>query len=145
MKFNWGWGIAIFLTLFISFIMYFVIYSFSNKTDLEYEDYYAKELVHQEVIDAKTNALPFSKEVKITVDNENVLLNFPANFNVKITEGTVSFFRPSDNNLDKKFKLNLDNNSQYFESSQFKSGYYNVIIEFKDESKNYYIKESVYL
>ena len=57
MKFNWGWGIAIFLTLFISFIMYFVIYSFSNKTDLEYEDYYAKELVHQEVIDAMKLAL----------------------------------------------------------------------------------------
>ena len=144
MKINWGWGIAIFLTCFIGFILYFVIYSFGNKTDLEYEDYYAKELVHQEVIDATKNALPFAKNITISTNSTNILLTFPENFNKEIIEGTLTFFRPSDKNLDKIFDLKLnENKSQLFDNNLLESGFYNVIIEFKDKTKSYYLKKEI--
>jgi len=146
MKINWGWGIAIFLTCFIAFILYFVIYSFGNKYDLEYEDYYPRELVHQQEIDATKNALPFAKDIKIKSTETSVEVNFPAKFTKQITEGMVTFFRPSDKDLDKDFKLNLDSkNSQSIDINEFKTGFYNVIIEFKDSEKSYYLKKGIYI
>jgi hypothetical protein len=70
MKFNWGWGIAIFFTLFAGFIMYSV-YRFSNmKEDLVSDDYYNKELAFQQNIDAAHNSIKYSEKATCVVNKE---------------------------------------------------------------------------
>ena len=53
---NWGWKLAIGSALFMAFIIYFVVQSFNDKTQLVSDNYYEHELKFQEQIDAAKNA-----------------------------------------------------------------------------------------
>lgn len=143
---NWGWKIAIFLTCFIAFIMYMVIYSFTTTNDLVAEDYYNQEIQYQQNIDAQKNALPFSDNVTINSDAENVVIQFPDNFDIKYTDGEISFYRPDNAKFDKKFSLDLNQNkNQNIEKSKIVPGFYKVTIQFTDGENLYLMNKDIWL
>lgn len=143
---NWGWRIAIFLTLFIGFIMYMVIYSFGVTNDLVSEDYYNQEIQYQLNIDAQKNALPFSEEVKLTSTEDKVMITFPSDFNLEIEKGDISFYRPDNAKLDKSITLQLDaNNSQSINRKEIAGGFYKVTIQFINKGKTYLINKEIWV
>ncbi|MDB4089300.1 FixH family protein [Flavobacteriales bacterium] len=143
---NWGWKIAIFLTCFIGFIMYMVIYSFSTSNDLVAEDYYNQEILYQDNIDAQKNALPFKNGVTISSSSENVIIQFPANFDVKFTDGEISFYRPDNAKLDRKFNLKLtQENNQLLDKSKIAPGFYKVTIQFTTGEKHYLLNKEIWV
>jgi len=99
-KFNWGTGIFIFITLFL-LVNAFVIYnSFQQRNDLVEEEYYPQGLEYQKQIDrfAKANAL--SANIEISEKAGELVITYPGELKSKNIKGQVIFFRPSDENAD---------------------------------------------
>jgi len=143
---NWGWRIAVFLTCFIGFIMYMVIYSFGVENDLVAEDYYNQEIQYQAHIDAQTNALPFNKEVTVSSKTDKVEIQFPADFDITYTDGEISFYRPDDAKLDKKYTLTLTpEKNQIIDKSEIAPGFYKVTIQFTDGEKIYLMNKEIWV
>ena len=141
---NWGWKIAIFLTLFIGFILSMVIYSFTVTSDLVAKDYYNQEIQYQQNINAQTNALPISKKVLLKSNEENIVVTFPDDFNMNIEKGDITFYRPDDAKLDKSIELQLDvNNIQLIQKKLIAVGFYKVTIQFISEGKTYLINKKI--
>src|SRR5690625_4056222 len=105
MKINWGTGLAIWLVIFIVFILQFVIrISVQDKYDNELvtENYYEKELVFQEQIDGITNANKNHIKLKSQRTDKGFELIFPENLDASKIEGSLVLYRPSNNKLDRE-------------------------------------------
>jgi len=143
---NWGWRIALFLTLFISFILYMVIYSFGRTNDLVSEDYYNQEIQYQKNIDAQENALSLAKEVKIVSHEDKIVLSFPSSFDSNIEKGDISFYRPDNALLDRSFPMNLgEDNSQTFLKKNIVSGFYKITIQFVKNGELFLINKEMWI
>ncbi len=77
MKWNWGTGIALTLTLFGGLMAFAVYSALQQDYDLVSEDYYAEELAFQEVIDQRTNALRLEDRAELKVDGNEIVLELP--------------------------------------------------------------------
>jgi len=143
---NWGWRITIFLTLFIGFIMYMVIYSFGVSSDLVAEDYYNQEIQYQQNIEAQKNAIQFTDDVFIKSNNEQISIEFPESFNINIEKGNILFYRPDNAKLDKSIDLKLEkDNTQSIDKSLFIEGMYKVTIQFISEGKTYLFNKEIWI
>lgn len=143
---NWGWRIAIFLTCFIGFIMYMVIYSFGVNGELVADDYYNQEVQYQLNIDAQKNGFEFAKEVELSSTENGVLISFPKSFNLSYQKGDISFYRPDNSKLDKSFAMNLgSDNTQNLDQKALAKGFYTVTIQFVSEGKMYLINKEIWV
>lgn len=145
MKINWGTGIVIAFVLFISFILYFVI-TISIQPEYAYdlvdEEYYKKELKHQQVIDKQESTKLLSAEISITKTAIGFDIEFPKEID-NTTSGTVNFYRPSTKTLDFSIPLKIENNKMRVSHDNLVSGFWNITIDFKSNSKEYLFKKSV--
>lgn len=143
-KFHWGYGIGLFFTAFVVFILTAVFTSTKENIHLVTENYYAEELAYQERIDEIKNTSQLKGEVGIRMKEESVELSFP------ITKadiaGEIHFFRPSDAALDQKFNLALNTDGeQVISTENMASGYYKVKLTWQMEGKDFYKEMPVYL
>ena len=123
-----------------------MIYSFSTTNDLVAEDYYNQEIQYQDNIDAQKNALPYNKDVTVSSNPDNVIIQFPENFDVKFTDGEISFYRPDNAKLDRKFDLELSpENNQMLDKSKIAPGFYKVTIQFTTGDKHYLMNKDIWL
>lgn len=142
---NWGKKVLFLYISFAGLMTFMVIMSFRQKTDLVTTDYYAEELIFQQQIDASNNAKPFMDSIFITLDNNNVLIKFPADFYAQAT-GEVYFYKASDSEYDHKFPLQLDSiGTQQFNKSTFMKGFYTLKIKWAKENKKYYLEKNIVL
>ena len=104
---NWGYKILLVYAVFVIGIMFLVFKSSSQKVDLVTTDYYDKELVYQQKIDAMNNVHQLSDTIKYHVNNSNLTIIFPKDFLGKKVEGLAVLYCPSneDNDVTKKFSL----------------------------------------
>ncbi|WP_372975684.1 FixH family protein [Muriicola sp.] len=95
MKLNWGTGIVLAFVGFIGFILFFVVrMSLDDRSnhDLVTEDYYKKELVFQQDIDAMKKAKALSYPPRVEKTEAGMLIHFPVNMSRRI-EIHVGFAR----------------------------------------------------
>ncbi len=143
---NWGWRIALFLTLFISFILYMVIYSFGRTNDLVSEDYYNQEIQYQKNIDAQEKGLYLAKDIRIDSKENVIEIQFPTSFEREIEKGDISFYRPDNAKLDRSFPMKLDqNNIQSINKSEIASGFYKITIQFIQHGDLHLINKEMWL
>ena len=143
MKINWGTGIVLAFIAFISFILFFVIrMSIDNRVnhDLVTEEYYSAELGYQKEIDAETNA---SKREKIKIEKtaKGLLLKFPDNIDSQQINGTISFYRPSNKNLDFELAILLSENQLLIPSRKLLEGRWDIKIFWAIGEEKYLQKE----
>ena len=148
MKFNWGTGLAIWLVLFIGFILYFVIRISTEKKydyDLVTEEYYKKELVFQKEMDDEENSNSLKSNIVGEKTAEGWLLTFPGNIDFSRIEGTVFLYRPSNKQMDFQLPLNLSNSDLLIPDKLLVPGRWNTIVRWSYEGEDYlYKKEIVY-
>lgn len=144
MKFNWGTGIFIVITLFILTVIAFFIYMSSLDINLVEDNYYEKELVYQEKIDKIANSRTLSEQIKITADKERIQIRFPSVTTGKSPEGTILFFRPSDPGLDYSIPIALNDSSmQFIDAGRMGPGRYIVKIDWSLDDQLYYHEEGL--
>lgn len=146
MKINWGTGIVIAFVLFMSFILFFVIRTFTlseYQHDLVDEEYYKTELKYQEEIDKQNNLNKLDEKITFVKSEEGFEINFPSNFNADNTKGTIFFYRPSNKALDFNIPLKIIDNKVLISKEKLVEGNWNVTIDFVSESKEYLYKNSL--
>lgn len=141
MKINWGTGLAITLGIF-AFGMGFTVYQATqSEHDLVTRDYYQQELAYQSTIDGKKNAATLKEACQLRVEDQKLLLEFPASlegekgdlemimyyptaadqdFNIEEKNWTIGRLEIPGDKLSggkwiAKVKLNVGDKSYYFE------------------------------
>jgi hypothetical protein len=146
MKFNWGWGIVVALTLFVAMIVQFAVRSFNQRIDLVTEDYYEQELGYQETIDRKRNLDELSGVMEVLPRSEGLLIRFPEDLKGKDIEGTLFLYRPSDERLDRAYDLQvLDQNSFLIPVEHLIGGKWIIKVDFSTEGTPYYYQKEIML
>lgn len=138
-KFNWGWKIALLYSGFVIMMLVLVGMSVSQKIDLVADDYYAKELVHQQKIDKVSRAAALRESVSWQVNQAGVVLRFPREFAPRGVTGTVSFYCPADNGKDRTIPIAPDTASvQYVAADALQPGRYHIQVDWVAEGVTYW-------
>lgn len=138
-KFNWGWGIALFYTSFVVFMLFMVWCTNLMKTELVTEDYYGKELKFQEQLDKMKRSNVLSQPVNWTVQNNSVKLNFPADVKGRDIKAKVLFYRPDNSKRDFNIACTADTNGVcVINSEKFHHGAYKMEVDWSAGKETYY-------
>jgi hypothetical protein len=140
---GWGTRIAILYLSFVALIVGLAFVCFGEKVDLEYPDYYAKELAFQGQLDATNNTNALAVNIKHVVKDKSVELSLPKELLSADFKGTAKFFRPSDSSLDRIIILKPSaEGKQVLTDAGLIKGVYKLQLSFFSNGKNYY-KEDV--
>lgn len=147
MKINWGTSIVITFVAFITFILYFVVKTFTQKEydyNLVSEEYYQEELNFQNTINQSINAKDLSQKVIFELANDVLTVKIP-NLNEDGIVGEIQFYRPSNDKLD--FVKAIYNDEIKIKDNELVKGRWNAVITWhyaKEPKKTYYQKEQFY-
>jgi len=140
---SWSYKIILMYVVFITGIMSMVYIASKQTNEMQEDNYYARELKYQDIIDAKNNFNAIGKKISITSDAENILVKIPTEASVNIENGTIYFLRPSDESKDYKVALNIDgNNEKHIPISSLSNGLYVVKISWKSNGRSFYSEQS---
>lgn len=143
-KFNWGWGIAIFFSIFILFLAFNLIFAALQKNDLVVEDYYKKELEYQSHIDNVARTKKLNERVKITVNSSVIIIEFPKEFASGSINGKANLYRPSNNKLDKTIEIKAnDANIMVVDVRNYQKGRWKLKLDWNANGNNYYDEEII--
>jgi len=148
MKINWGKGIVIAFVLFISFILYFVLKVQSNSkydNELVVDKYYQKELLVNGQIEKEQNAQALTELVKISTDENSIIVEFPKSFDYSKIKGKVSLYRPSSQKLDFETPVSLSSPHLLIPKSNLADGRWDISIDWTYNGKAYLNKETLSL
>jgi hypothetical protein len=139
---NWGLKITVLYLGFVAIILTLVITCFGHKTELEYKDYYAKEIKFQDQINATENAEHLINPITYKVMDRAVQIFLPKELISGDLKGSVYFLRPSDASKDKSVRLSTDEDGIQMLDPGLVKGVYKMQISFASMGKSYY-KEAV--
>lgn len=142
MKFNWGWGILIFLVIFMSFMLNMVYRCTQQRVDLVSEKYYENELKYQQRIDMQKNTAALEKNLKIVRESEKVQFEFPVSGGSR--SGQITFFKPDDARQDFVVPVSgITGNSQEVNTAKMKKGWWNVQVQWTQDGQPFYSEQKV--
>ena len=92
MKFNWGTGITVFYLAFMAIMIFAVVFSARNKSDLVVEEYYKEDINYESfrVKRENSNQLERSVDIQYKRDNQEIQFVFPKE--METIDGHVVFF-----------------------------------------------------
>lgn len=140
MKINWGTGIVLAFVAFISFILYFVYIALSDPRadhELVTEAYYSKDLGYQQDLTASANLDNFGGNVRILQDTKGLEIKFPPAMDPKDISGSVSMYRPSNENLDFELELTPSDSKFVIPAKYLVSGRWNINLKWTYQGKPY--------
>ncbi len=146
MKINWGTGIVLAFIAFICFILYFVFLASSDPKadhDMVTDDYYKKELEYQRELDASENLKKLSEKVEITRDTSGLSVRFPQSMEPEKIEGTVSLYRPSNEQLDFEIPIQISDSVLLIPDSRLLDGRWDMRMEWSYEGTPYLFRTRV--
>lgn len=146
MKFNWGTGILLVIIVFVGTLLSMVYFSFQQKINLVTEDYYPKTLKYQEQIDRIKNTNSLAEKPKIELKGKTIFIRYPNDFSGESHKGTIHVYRPSDFELDHKFKIEIkENKTQNIEINELIKGLYKVKLTWSAVGKEFYFEENIHV
>ena len=142
MKFNWGTGILIFIIVFFIVIFSFIFFATNLNINLVEEDYYPKGVNYDAQWEKAYNTSILEEQISFSQAGDTLIIAFPAIVQGKHTGGNILFYRPSDNHLDVRYALKLDEEGrQYFYTGNLIHGKYIIKIDWILDSVPYYQEE----
>lgn len=147
MKFNWGTGIVIGILAFMAFILQYVI---RVQTDDKYnnelvtESYYEKELEVNANYQNNENLKELGENFSIYAIDEGVVVQFPEDFDFQQIEGTISLYRPSDQNLDADISIELSSSAMLIPKNALADGRWDIIANWHYKDTHYYKKQPIF-
>jgi hypothetical protein len=143
---NWGWKIAIVYSLFVVGMLGLVVAANRQTNDLVTEDYYAKELAYQDVIEARTNAQALEQPMRfVMADGARSLdVHFPPS--AASPAGELHFYRPSDASLDVRVPVLLgEGGIQTVDLSAYKGGFWRLSVQWETAATPYFAETTLNL
>ncbi len=141
-KFNWGYGIGIFLVCFISMLVFVLLESRKVNHSLVTENYYAQDLAYQKRYDKEKRQLQADNvTVNYNKDQQSVTIKFENN--PKEFSGGVTFYRPSDAARD--LILPINKREEIIDVGMLPSGKWILILDWSEDGVAYYKREALYI
>jgi hypothetical protein len=147
MKINWGTGIVIAFTLFMSFILYFVIKVQSNSkydNELVVEEYYKHDAKFGDEMVRIQNAQNLVEKPQIINEAGEIKIIFPPQFEPKNIKGKVSLYRPSNKKLDFEIPISLSNSTLLIPKKSLVGGRWDINLNWEYNNKEYQSKNTIY-
>jgi hypothetical protein len=142
---NWGYKIAITFTLFAAGIMWMVFKSANQPFDLVTTDYYAKELKYQDQIDAAKRNGKLSAPVSIELQNNQLIIYFPKEFDGKKITGEVLVYCPADEKKDIKKQFESVSSTVLIPIPAVSKGKYSLQLNWQLDTVQYYFEKDYFL
>ncbi len=143
MKWNWGTKLALAMAAFMIMIIIFAVMMMRENIQLVEKDYYPKGQAFQELIQKKTNTVPFEAEIQYTVGQGQLQIMFPAFFEPDQTKGTVLFYNRVEEFGDKTFELVPDANGVFVLPLPDLKGRYIAKIDWTYKNQGYYTEKTI--
>jgi len=140
MKLNWGKSIAIVMLCFMAFIITLTTKMMSRATDLEQEDYYAREVNYEQEIQAQLNA---QKADIVSINSEADYFVVIVNQDYKIEDLKIELNRPNNKELDKQFTFK-EGNVFTIDKDELHSGLYKIAISYNYDGQTCLIKDEIH-
>lgn len=143
---NWGYRIVVAYLLFALILGVLAFKSFRSKVSLVAPDYYRQEIAYQEQIDKIENAANLEHPLTIELDNEKkvLVITFPPQ--QQQLSGEVTFYRPSNAQMDRFWKITPNHQNQQLIALQtVENGLWKVQVTWKADDKSYYQHKNVYI
>ena len=146
MRWNWGTGILIVIVLFVGACVAFIIYAQRQKWSMVEEDYYPKELRHEEKLVKMRNANALTMQLAVKLDKSNLVVQFPVDFRGKRLTGNIDVYRPSDEHMDVIMPVAVDTSlAQRIPMEKFTKGRYVVKVDWTSEGKDFYKELDIFI
>tara|TARA_R110002049_G_scaffold88940_1_gene224128 strand:- start:322 stop:768 length:447 start_codon:yes stop_codon:yes gene_type:complete len=109
MKFDWGKGIALSITIFVIATLSLVSYFISLDFFLVSNDHYEEGVQYQETIDSRSRSAGLEHPILVVFDEEIEALRivFPTEL-VGRAQGDINLYRPNNPALDKMIPLSVN-------------------------------------
>lgn len=147
-KFNWGTGIFLAVTLFIIATLSVVSYMISLDFYLVSNDHYEEGVRYQETIDGQQRFKNLDNPVLVLFDEPTVSIKitFPKKLRSDSLSGSITFYRPNNSDLDRKYKLQIDENGrQTIPVADFEKGRWKLTLEWKQDSLLYIDEKNIFI
>jgi hypothetical protein len=122
MKLNWGAGLLIFILFFVALCIIFIVFAFRQNLNLVSNNYYEKGVDFEHEKNMEARSVKYIDSVSVIPNKNGLNIIFPNGFISSVQEGSVLFYRPSDNRLDIMIKLVSD--STFISYNKLISGRY---------------------
>lgn len=144
MKINWGTGIALTLVVFVGSMFFLIWISYQQELNLVSDDYYIKGLKYEEQIEKQRNTASLDTKISFNEDANQIIIQFPTLDSLQKPSGSIYFYKPSDNKLDRRFKIQLnDSLCQYIQKKELVKGYTVIKVDYIWGGKSYYQESSL--
>lgn len=142
---NWGKKIAVAYSLFVVFMILLVVACVKqNDIFLVSDDYYKQEIEYQDRIDDIANAVDLKNPVTVQLNDETNTLRIDLTKESVGSEGKVTFFRPSNPELDREFSVKLSAaGTQEFPTKSLAKGLWLIKVQWEKEGKSFYKEQKV--
>lgn len=142
---NWGKWIIVSFVLFALFISTLVTVCIRQDVSLVATDYYRDELAYQSQIERMNNAGKLLHKPVISIVQEKFIMIQFEQFD-RVTKGELTFFCPSNSQLDRKFAINSTKEKfQLLPLDQAPKGLYRAKLRWEMEGKEFYVEEVIYI
>ena len=148
MKINWGTSIIIAFGLFMTFILYFVFLVQSDKrydNELVLSDYYKYEMSLEKQQEKERNANSLKTKLVVIQSDNEVVIEFPNEFDYTKIEGKISLYRPSDEKQDFEIPISLSSSNLLIPGNVLADGRWDIYVDWKYEGTEYFNKKSISL
>lgn len=145
---RWGIGLACCFASFALFVSGLAYIAVTRPMSLVSEGYYREGLAFQDRIDRvnRTGALPEHLSLTYYNDSQMVVIEFPGKADASTTEGTITFFRPSDARLDWSLPVAVDTmGAQRILITDLPRGVWRVLIDWASGGERYYAEKELVL
>lgn len=143
----WPQAIIATFVLFAAYIGYMVQQALRTSVDLVSADYYQQEIAYQKRLEsvARTAALPAPVQVRYEAVAQRLTLQLPAALAGQAVQGSLHFFRPSDQKLD--FKLPFmpagDSARQELSTRGLRAGHWRLRLDFSAGEEQYFVEKEL--
>ncbi len=145
MKINWGTGIAIFYTGFVVVMIAMVVQSSKKDLNMVQENYYDKDLNYEAFRQSRINGTAMEKSIRIDYNTgKNITITFPPG--LSIDRGLITLYRPSDQHLDRKYEIKLDENNQMqITTTSLLRGSWRILLDWENDGRSFYHEKNIVL
>ncbi|MBN2745643.1 MAG: FixH family protein [Bacteroidales bacterium] len=147
LKINWGWGIVIFLLIFVGSIAWRIYIASQQKLNLVTPDYYPKGIAYEEEIIKKANYEALNQRLIVHQKGKYVEVLIPSTKKAGKLQGHILVYRPSDFEDDSIFQFELLDTNRLFQipTNFMKRGLYYIKADWNEDSLGFYGEESIYI
>jgi hypothetical protein len=142
---NWGYKIILVYVLFVGGIVFMVVKSSSQKTDLVTADYYDQELKYQHTIDATERANALTAKLQCLVKNDTLNIRFPEEMKSKSVQADIWLYCVADENKDIKKTIETTDGHLQLPLPILNKGVHEVKINWTVAGEHYYFEQKLFL